>query len=78
MQDFIEYKKARAVARRTINDKKKKDFVRFIESINKFTSMSYVWKKIKVLRHPFRTVEWNKWQTKSREKGSYLAINTGD
>jgi len=44
--DFIEYKKARAIATRTINSKRKKNFIEFINSINKYTSLSYVWKKM--------------------------------
>jgi len=45
-KDFIEYKKARAIATRTIYSKKKKNFIEFINSINKYTSLSYVWKKM--------------------------------
>lgn len=68
LQDFINYKKARAYARKTINAKKKEDFIKFIQSINRFTSMKYVWNKIKVLKHLYRTIDWIKWQNKSRKE----------
>lgn len=57
MKDYIEFKKARAVARKTINIKKKRDFVDFVQSINRFSSMKFVWNKIRVMKHPCKTIE---------------------
>lgn len=68
MSDYISFKKARAIARKTLNSKRKLHFVNFIQSINKFTSYTYVWNKVKILRHPSRTLQWNKWQGKSRRE----------
>lgn len=64
--DFIEYKNARAIVTRTIRIKKKNNFIEFISSINKFTSLSYVWKKMKVLKRSFQKIAWNKWQNNDR------------
>lgn len=67
MEDFIEYKKARAIARKTIKVNKKEDFRRFAASLNKNTNLKYVWKKIKVIKKGFNAVDWNKWSTKDRK-----------
>lgn len=53
MKDYVEFNKAKAIARKNINKKKKQNFISFIESINKF-SMKYIWNKIKILKHAFR------------------------
>lgn len=71
--DFIEYKAARAKATKIINTKKKKNFIDFISSINKYTSLTYVWNKMKILKKSFRTIDWNKWQNKDRRQ---TIINT--
>lgn len=42
MQDFIEYKKRCAIAKKTTNEKKRKGLYNFIENINKSIGMSYV------------------------------------
>ncbi|XP_024889478.1 uncharacterized protein LOC112465909 [Temnothorax curvispinosus] len=39
---WIEYKRLKALAKRTINKKKKENFEKFCGSINRFTSLSYV------------------------------------
>lgn len=66
--DFIEYKKARAIARKTIKQKKKEDFKRFATSFNKTTNLKYVWQKMKVLKKGFNTIDWNKWNNKDRKE----------
>lgn len=68
IEDFIEFKKAKAEAVKTINRKKRDNFKRFITTINKNTNMSYVWNKMKVLKKSSKTVEWTKWQNKDRKK----------
>lgn len=68
MNDYIEYKKAKAEATRIINRKKRDNFKKFITTINKNTNMTYVWNKMKVLKKSSKTVEWNKWQKKDRNK----------
>lgn len=60
IQDYIEFKKARAIATKTINQKKRDNFKKFIESINRYTNISYVWKKIRVLKKSSKTIEWTK------------------
>lgn len=48
--------------------KKKEDFKKFVKSINRFTSISYVWKKMRVLRQGKYRIDWNKWQAKDRKQ----------
>lgn len=57
------------------NKKKKQGLHNFIESINKKTGMSYVWKKIRILRNSGQHVQWNKWQTKDRSVAIEEAID---
>lgn len=68
LTDFIEYKKARAIARKTVKFKKKEDFKRFAASLNKNTNLKYVWQKMKVVKKGFNTIDWNKWNKKNREE----------
>lgn len=68
LQDFIEYKRARAIARKTIKNKKKEDFKIFAISLNKNTNLKYVWHKMKVLKKSFITIDWNKWKNKNRKE----------
>ncbi|CAL1677545.1 unnamed protein product [Lasius platythorax] len=72
--DFVEYKKYRAKAIKTINSKKKKSFIEFINSINKFSNLTYVWNKMRILKKSFRTIDWNKWQNKDRRQAIYKTI----
>lgn len=67
MEDYIEYKKARAEATKTIN-KKKDNFKKSIESINKNTNISYVWSKMRILKNASKTIEWTKWQKNDRKE----------
>lgn len=75
IKNFIEYNKAKAIARKIIKQKKQQDFKKFTMSLNKNISTTYVWNKMRVLRNRFNTVAWNKWQGKSREKETDIAIN---
>lgn len=75
LQDYIEFKKARAMATKTIKQKKRENFKRFIESINKYTNISYIWKKMRVLKKSSKTVEWTKWQKKDRNQECIKVMN---
>ncbi|KYN29937.1 hypothetical protein ALC57_00607 [Trachymyrmex cornetzi] len=68
LNKYIEYKRCRAVARKTIEYKKKMNFEAFCKSINRFSGMRYVWNKMRVLKNTRNSIEWNKWQTKNREE----------
>lgn len=46
MEDFIEYKRAKAIANKTIKEKKKENYLKFISSINKHTNKKFMWNKI--------------------------------
>ena len=47
LENLNKYKKARAKARQTINHSKRVSWCRFVTSINRFTPVATVWKKIK-------------------------------
>lgn len=66
VEDFIEYKRLRAIARKVINKKKREDLHRFAFSLNKNISIKYVWGKMKSLKKSWIKVNWNKWQVKNR------------
>lgn len=68
MENFIEYKRLRAVARKVIRRKKRENFVEFAGSLNKNSDLSYVWKKMKIIKNSFNVVDWKKWQGEDREK----------
>lgn len=78
MEDFIEFKRFRAIAKKVIKQKKREDLHRFASLILlyfvphifyvDFFNIKYVWNKIKVLKKGWSTIEWHKWQTKDREK----------
>lgn len=74
-ENFIEYKKRRAIARKTIRTKKREEFKEFVSRLNKNFSLTYVWKKMRIFKNSFNTVEWNKWQEKNRE---VIARNEAD
>lgn len=50
MKNFIEYNKAKAVARKIIKQKKQQDFKKFAMSLNKNISTTYVWHKMSVVK----------------------------
>ncbi|KYN16954.1 hypothetical protein ALC57_10777 [Trachymyrmex cornetzi] len=66
LNKWIEYKRCRAVAKKTIKYKKI-NFEGFCKSINRFSDVRYVWNKTKVFKNVRKSIEWNKWQTKNRE-----------
>uniref|UniRef100_A0ABD2XNX3 Endonuclease/exonuclease/phosphatase domain-containing protein n=1 Tax=Trichogramma kaykai TaxID=54128 RepID=A0ABD2XNX3_9HYME len=53
LDKFIEYKKIVATTRRTLKQVKKESFENFCESINKKTSLSKIWAKIKMFKNGF-------------------------
>ncbi|XP_071575008.1 uncharacterized protein [Temnothorax nylanderi] len=61
------YKRACALVRRTIAAKKKACFEEFCAGINRFTSLSYVWNTIRILKNARNNVRWNSWSGKNRE-----------
>lgn len=56
MENFIEYKRMRALIRKTINRKKKEDLQRFAASLNKNVNIKYVWGKIRTMKKSWNTV----------------------
>lgn len=68
LTSYIEFKKARAEVRKVIRLKKKENFVKFAQSINRNQGMTYVWKKMRVLKNYRNRIEWNTWQGKDGEK----------
>ncbi|RLU23006.1 hypothetical protein DMN91_005284, partial [Ooceraea biroi] len=76
MEDFIEFKRARAIAKRTIKSKKKEDLDRFCNSINRYTDMSYVWNTMRVFKRVQTKINWNKWQLKDRTMEIRNTIDT--
>ncbi|XP_071578331.1 uncharacterized protein [Temnothorax nylanderi] len=61
------YKRLCAVTRKTLSRAKKENFEEFCKGINKFTSLSYVWSTMRIMKNARKRVEWNKWQTNNRE-----------
>ncbi|XP_077274290.1 uncharacterized protein LOC143903991 isoform X1 [Temnothorax americanus] len=64
---WTEYKRQCAVTRKVLNKAKKDNFDDFCKGINRFTSLSYVWSTMRILKNTRKNIEWNKWQTKDRE-----------
>ncbi|XP_071582049.1 uncharacterized protein [Temnothorax nylanderi] len=67
LRDWLTYKRDAAIARRTIKTKKKVSFDKFCSGIDRFTSLSYVWNTMRIMKNARRNVEWNSWPTKNRE-----------
>lgn len=42
MENWIEFKRNRAIARKLIKRKKKENFLSFVKSLNKFSNINYV------------------------------------
>lgn len=63
---YIEYNKARAIARKIMNKKKRDNFFSFCSSINKSSDIKYVWNKMRIFKNSRKTIEWNKWQFTDR------------
>lgn len=68
MENYIELKRMKALTRKTIKKKKREDFQKFANKIDKNMSIKYVWNKMRILKNRFNTIAWNKWQGKSRKK----------
>lgn len=43
MHTYIEFKKARAIARKIINKKKRENFFNYCSTINRFTNIKYMY-----------------------------------
>ncbi|XP_077282774.1 uncharacterized protein LOC143908831 isoform X2 [Temnothorax americanus] len=67
IQAWTNYKRHCAVTKKILNQAKKENFENFCKSINRFTSLSYVWSTMRILKNTRKNIEWNKWQTKDRE-----------
>lgn len=66
MEKWIEFKRCKAKATRTIKSKKRDDFKKFTNNINVHTNLRYVWNKMRIIKNSFNNVNWNKWQKKNR------------
>lgn len=64
----MEFKKARAMAKKTIAAKKKESLEKFCGTINRFTNMSYVWNVMRTFKNTKKYINWNKWTHKNREE----------
>lgn len=42
--------------------------MKFVEGVNKNTGMTYVWKKIGLLRNKKFNINWNEWKNKDRNE----------
>lgn len=68
IEDFVEYKRIRAVARKIVKRKKREDLHRFAASLNKNIGMKYIWGKLSSLKKGWIIIDWKKWQIKDREE----------
>ncbi|XP_024870041.1 uncharacterized protein LOC112453489 [Temnothorax curvispinosus] len=68
LHDWFGYKKTTGWARQTIKRKKKAGFEEFCRGIDRFTSLSYVWKIMRIFKNARKNLEWNAWPTKNREE----------
>ncbi|XP_071579156.1 uncharacterized protein [Temnothorax nylanderi] len=59
IHDWVEYKRTRALARRTLKTKKRASFERFCGDINRFTSLSYVWRTMRILKNARKNLDWH-------------------
>lgn len=62
MENWIEYRKAKALVRKITRKKRRESFIEFAEKLNKNFSLKYVWNKMKVLKNRENTQKWNKWK----------------
>ncbi|XP_024879113.1 uncharacterized protein LOC112459308 isoform X2 [Temnothorax curvispinosus] len=67
IHSWVEYKRCRALAKKTFNEKKKENFKEFCQGINRFTDPGYVWRTIRIFKKARNNVTWNKWQSTDRE-----------
>lgn len=66
LHSYVEYKKARAEARKIISRKKRECFDDFCASINRFTSLTYVCNMMRIFKNTEKNIVWNKWKNKNR------------
>lgn len=66
LEDFIEYKRIKAMAKKIVKRKKREELHRFAASLNKNVSIKYVWRKMRILKKGWNTIDGKKWQTKNR------------
>lgn len=59
MENWIEFKRNRGIARKTVKRKKKENFLGFVKNLNKFSNINYVWKKIGVMKDREGRKSWN-------------------
>lgn len=67
MDNWIEYRRAKAIVRKVTRRKKRENFIEFAEKLNKNISLKFVWNKIKVLKNRDNKQDWNKWRDIDRE-----------
>lgn len=53
---------------RTLKTKKREEFERFCSTINRFTSIKYVWNTMRVFKNVQNKINWNKWSHKNRKE----------
>lgn len=53
---------------KTLKTQKREEFERFCSTINRFTSIKYVWNTMRVFKNVQNKINWNKWSHKNREK----------
>lgn len=66
MEKYEEYSQCKIEVRKILRQKKKNNFLKFVEEINKNISMDYVWEKMNVLRNRKCVVNWNEWKDRNR------------
>lgn len=68
MHSFVEFKKARAIARKIINKKKRDNFMNYCKSINRFSNLKHVWNAMRIFKNSRISIDWNKWQLENRNE----------
>lgn len=68
MHTYIEFKKARVIARKIINKKKRENFLNYCSKINRFTNIKHVWNTMRIFKNSRVSIDWNKWQLKDRRE----------
>lgn len=67
LENYIDFKKNRAIARKTNKKKKKESIINFARELNRFTNPKYVWNKMNVMKNRDNKRDWNKWKDNDRE-----------
>ena len=58
-KDYVNFKKHRAIAKKTFKNKKRECYIKFVESINNLTNKTYVWNKSKILKNKWVKIKPN-------------------